>query len=77
MAEINFESDLEALENQITTLKEELLKIDSHRENLIAQLSHLNGACMYVRGKISGTEEIETHEDEENLERTSEYPEES
>ena len=67
MAEINFESDLEALENQITTLKEELLKIDSHRENLIAQLSHLNGACMYVRGKISGTEEIENLEDEENL----------
>ena len=60
MAEINFESDLEALENQITTLKEELLKIDSHRENL-----------------ISGTEEIENLEDEENLERTSEYPEES
>ena len=32
---------------------------------------------MYVRGKISGTEEIENLEDEENLERTSEYPEES
>ena len=78
MAEIEVQNDLNAVNNQIETFAEELRKIDAARENIVTQLTNLNGGSMYLRGKLATDEEVVKEEfSEDDLERTSEYPEET
>ena len=75
MTEIDVQNDLNAVNNQIETFAEELRKIDAARENIVTQLTNLNGVSMYLRGKLATDEEVVKEEfSEDDLERTSEYP---
>ena len=76
MPEINVEQDLNAVNDQIGKLVEELNKVNSARENLIQQVQNLNGVAMYLRGKMPPEEvaEIDEVETETSVERTDEYP---
>lgn len=79
MAEIDVQNDLDAVNNQLATMAEELRKIESARENVLTQMTNLNGVSMYLRGKLATDEnEVAIEEPtEDGLERTSEYPEET
>ena len=85
--EINIQDDLNAVNDQITKLVEELNKVSGARENLMQQIQNLNGVAMYLRGKlppedqptpvISEEEEVSetvAEESEDNLVRSNEYP---
>ena len=79
--EVNIQEDLNAVNDQLQKLVEELNKISASRENLIQQVQNLNGVAMYLRGKLPPeeqgvVEEGTTTEDmsSEGLERTDEYP---
>ena len=69
--EVNIQEDLNAVNDQLTTLVEELSKINQTREQLVQQVQNLNGIAMYLRGKQgeNGTAPVE------DLTRTEEYPE--
>ena len=76
--EVNVQEDLNAVNDQLQKLVEELNKISSARENLIQQVQNLNGVAMYLRGKLP-SEEMEPQpvmeeESEDSLERSNEYP---
>ena len=58
MAEIDVQNDLDAVNNQIETFAEELRKIDAARENIVTQITNLNGVSMYLRGKLATDEEV-------------------
>jgi len=80
MAEIDVQNDLDAVNNQIETFAEELRKIDAARENIVTQLTNLQGVSMYLRGKLATnssevTEEPEEPVDKTEFERSAEYPE--
>ena len=78
MAEIDVQNDLDAVNNQIETFAEELRKIDAARENIVTQITNLNGVSMYLMGKLATDDTVEEEAPaEDNLERTSEYPEET
>tara|TARA_Y100000401_G_C8304941_1_gene216327 strand:- start:988 stop:1233 length:246 start_codon:yes stop_codon:yes gene_type:complete len=76
MAEIDVQNDLDAVNNQIETFAEELRKIDAARENIVTQITNLQGVSMYLRGKITTDNEnvVEEISEEETFERTAEYP---
>ena len=77
MAEIDVQNDLDAVNNQLATMAEELRKIESARENVLTQMTNLNGVSMYLRGKLATDENevaIEEPTAEETFEKTSEYP---
>jgi hypothetical protein len=75
MAEIDVQNDLDAVNNQLATMAEELRKIDAARENIVTQITNLNGVSMYLRGKLATEDEVvEEESSEDDLERTSEYP---
>ena len=80
MPEINVEADLNAVNDQLTKLVDELNKISAARENLVQQIQNLNGVSMYLRGKVNPEDAAaspiaakETIEDG-TFERSSEYP---
>ena len=80
MAEIDLQNDLDAVNNQIETFAEELRKIDAARENVLTQMTNLQGVSMYLRGKIATdsseiTEESIESDNETEFERSAEYPE--
>ena len=82
MAEINLQEDLNAVNDNITKLVDELNKVNAARENLIQQVQNLNGVAMYLRGKIQEenpdappTEAPPMVEGSSDLERTTGYPE--
>ena len=76
MAEIDVQNDLDAVNNQIETMTEERRKVEAARENIITQITNLNGVSMYLRGKLATDDtEVEVVE-EEDLERSVETPEE-
>jgi len=80
MAEIDVQNDLDAVNNQLATMAEELRKIESARENVLTQMTNLNGVSMYLRGKLATDENevaIEEPSVEETLDREVEYPEET
>ena len=80
MAEIDIQNDLDAVNNQLATMAEELRKIESARENVLTQMTNLNGMSMYLRGKLATDENevaIEEPSVEETLDREVEYPEET
>ena len=76
MAEIDVQNDLAAVNNQIETMAEELRKIEAAKENIVTQITNLQGVSMYLRGKLATDDtEVEVVE-EEDLERSVETPEE-
>ena len=80
MAEIDVQNDLDAVNNQLATMAEELRKIESARENIVTQITNLNGVSMYLRGKLATEDEVVEEESssvEETLDREVEYPEET
>ena len=78
MAEIDVQNDLDAVNNQIETFAEELRKKDAARQNIVTQITNLNGVSMNLRGKLATDDIVEEEAPaEDNLERTSEYPEET
>ena len=79
--DVNITEDLNAVNDQLQKLVEELNRVSAARENLMQQIQNLNGVAMYLRGKLppeeqEGTEEAstETSSGEADLERTDAYP---
>ena len=76
--DINVQDDLNAVNDQLTTIVEELNKVNQTREQLVQQVQNLNGIAMYLRGKLppeEGAEEVETSANiVGEVERTDEYP---
>ena len=76
--DVNITEDLNAVNDQLQKLVEELNRVSAARENLMQQIQNLNGVAMYLRGKLPPEEqeaakEIST-EEELNVERSEEYP---
>ena len=83
MTEVNVTEDLNAVNDQLQKLVEELNRVSAARENIMQQVQNLNGVAMYLRGKLppedaepqSVTEEGTIQEEsEDSLERSNEYP---
>ena len=82
--EVDIDQDLNAVNDQLTQMVEELNKVNAQREQLIQQVQNLNGIAMYLRGKLPPEEEegVETVtpvegeiiESGDSLDRSSEYP---
>ena len=81
--EVNVTEDLNAVNDQLQKLVEELNRVSAARENLMQQVQNLNGVAMYLRGKLPPedtepqlvTEEGTIQEEsEDGLERSNEYP---
>ena len=75
---IDVQADLNAVNDQITKLVEELNRVTSARENLIQQVQNLNGVAMYLRGKLPPEDQSATPAMDagigEDFERDNEYP---
>lgn len=75
---IDVQADLNAVNDQITKLVEELNKVSAARENLVQQIQNLNGVAMYLRGKLPPEAQPEAPVMDtgiaEDFERTDEYP---
>ena len=84
MAEIDIQADLNAVNDQITKMVEELNRITAARDQLINQVQNMNGVAMYLRGKLPPDEQanpvvediVDTvpSEEEDSITRTVEYP---
>ena len=80
--EVNVTEDLNAVNDQLQKLVEELNRVSAARENIMQQVQNLNGVAMYLRGKLPPEEQegqvAEATTIEEavplNVERTDEYP---
>ena len=79
--EVNIQEDLNAVNDQITKLVEELNKVSAARENLLQQVQNLNGVAMYLRGKLPPEEQTSgpdmgtpPEDTSDDLERSIEYP---
>jgi hypothetical protein len=84
MANIDIQADLNAVNDQLTKMVEELNKINGAREQLIQQIQNMNGVAMYLRGKLPPEEQAPVVEEiiqesditttEDDITRTVEYP---
>jgi len=77
--DVNVQEDLNAVNDQLAKLVEELNKVNQAREQLITQVQNLNGVSMYLRGKLPPEEQDEAvgmsmESEDESLDRSSEYP---
>jgi len=77
--DVNVQEDLNAVNDQLQKLVEELNKVSAARENLIQQIQNLNGVAMYLRGKVPPEEQeipegLEMPSIEDDLDRSIEYP---
>jgi len=77
--QIDVQADLNAVNDQITKLVEELNKVSAARENIIQQVQNLNGVAMYLRGKLPSDQQeapsmLGETESEGDFERDVEYP---
>ena len=75
--EVNVMEDLNAVNDQLQKLVEELNRVSAARENLMQQVQNLNGVAMYLRGKLPPEDVKSQHvpeESEDSLERSNEYP---
>ena len=75
---IDVQADLNAVNDQITKLVEELNRVSAARENLLQQVQNLNGVAMYLRGKLPPEEQEALDEvtppEADDLDRSIEYP---
>ena len=81
--DVNVQEDLNAVNDQLQKLVEELNRVSAARENILQQVQNLNGVAMYLRGKLPpeeeqpeviSQEEVVQEDTTENLERSNEYP---
>lgn len=78
--DVNVQEDLNAVNDQLAKLVEELNKVNQAREQLITQVQNLNGVSMYLRGKLPPEEqeemgqEVPAVDEADVLERSNEYP---
>jgi len=75
--EVNVQEDLNAVNDQLQKLVEELNKVSAARENIIQQVQNLNGVAMYLRGKLPPEEQAVPEGLElppDDLDRSIEYP---
>ena len=82
--DINIQEDLNAVNEQLTKMVEELNRITAARDQLLQQIQNMNGVAMYLRGKQPPEEQgqnnvvmadaPEVTEDVEGVTRTVEYP---
>ena len=72
MTETDVQTDLNAVNDQLTKLVDELNKINTAREQLVTQIQNLNGVAMYLRGKLP--EGIQEQAVDDSVERQAEYP---
>ena len=78
--EVNVQEDLNAVNDNLQKLVEELNKVSAARENILQQVQNLNGVAMYLRGKLPPEEQsvvdevIEGENEDKTLERVNEYP---
>tara|TARA_Y100000296_G_C4997348_1_gene168389 strand:+ start:65 stop:316 length:252 start_codon:yes stop_codon:yes gene_type:complete len=81
--EVDVQEDLNAVNDNLQKLVEELNRISAARENLIQQIQNLNGVAMYLRGKLPPeeqaavdgvVEQTEKEKTDDALERVNEYP---
>ena len=59
MAEIDVQSELQAVTQKMEVLVDELNKVNAHREQLVGQVQNLQGVLMYLRGKTEDSSEIQ------------------
>ena len=59
MSEIDIQADLNAVNDQITKMVEELNRISSSRDQMFQQIQNMNGVAMYLRGKLPPEEQSE------------------
>ena len=66
--------DLETLENEVVSLRQQLLNLNNQRDLLIAKIQQVNGAAGYLRGKLGVEAPVEEVEEkpEETTEENSE-----
>jgi|TARA_R100001480_G_scaffold90003_1_gene96781 hypothetical protein len=66
--------DLETLENEVVSLRQQLLNANNQRDLLIAKIQQVNGAAGYLRGKLGVEAPVEQVEEkpEETTEENSE-----
>jgi len=57
MADINVETDLQAVTEKMEVLVTELNKVNAHREQIVSQVQNLQGVIMYLRGKTAPEED--------------------
>ena len=76
--DVNVQEDLNAVNDQLAKLVEELNKVNQAREQLITQVQNLNGVSMYLRGKLPSEEQStdipQEAVTEDSIERSNEYP---
>jgi len=75
--EVDVQADLNAVNDQLQKLVEELNKVSAARENIIQQVQNLNGVAMYLRGKLPPEEQAVPEGLElppDDLDRSIEYP---
>ena len=77
MPDINVEADLNAVNDQLGKLVEELNKVNNARENLLQQVQNLSGVAMYLRGKMPQSEGSEPETVDESVERSVGVPDET
>ena len=70
--EVDIQADLNAVNDQLTKLVDELNKINTAREQLVTQIQNLNGVAMYLRGKLP--EDAQDQAVDDSVERQDEYP---
>ena len=84
MSDIDIQADLNAVNDQLTKMVDELNRLNTAREQLIQQIQNMNGVAMYLRGKLPPEEQPPVQSVEEPIEeettaedditRTVEYP---
>ena len=58
MAEIDVQSELQAVVQKMEALIEDLNKVNARREQLVGKIQNLQGVVMYLRGKDDSPEVI-------------------
>jgi len=75
MAETEVQTDLNAVNDQLTKLVDELNKINAAREQIVTQIQNLNGVAMYLRGKLPQDEATDANDlSIDSTDRSVEYP---
>ena len=79
--DVDVMEDLNAVNDQLQKLVEELNRVSAARENIMQQVQNLNGVAMYLRGKLPPEEgrsnleeEVVQDKTEDSLERSNAYP---
>jgi len=57
MVEVNIDTDLAQINQQLEQLVGQLNQLNTQRDQLTQQIHNLNGIAMYLRGKLTPTED--------------------